>query len=700
VKIDKQSIMAALRPDMSRLLMELKPDAKPSGKGKLLARCLNPDSHNNGDASPSMLLFEDNGGFKCQACGERGTLFDLYSKVHGVDFKSALNALAEKAGIDTGNKIRQRVAGRYEYLDQNGLLAYFKERLEPSRDGKRPKEFIFKNPAGKPGQSGIPLLYRLPEILRAEQGTLVIFTEGEKHADLLAGWGLVATSLPHGSGSTWHESYTAPMVGKHMAILADNDVPGRMYAENICKALHDKVASIKVIDLLGIPEKGDVLDWVDIHGNDRSRLLHIIDTTPLWNQSSIEAPARMPAPDIKPNVLALRTGRELRAMDIKIEWLVEGVIPRNAVILLYGRGGIGKTTLAMQLADAIDQGNKIFGMQTVQTQVIVVDYENSLAVLSERAKRTTVDGVLFCDSSLDPPSLDKADWAAYLELLEQYPGALFIFDTLRSAHSGDENSSETMSLIMRRMRQLRDAGATVILLHHTPKGNDRQFKGSGAIFDLCDQTLALYQTAKPDSDQEASDDDDDPDKTYRFGTGKKTRYKPHRVFLSFDADQELFVMAKDPDDNALVRLHSIISQICISTCAKQGNIVKAVESDGGSNFGGEKKIISLLKKGEGKYWTIEKGLHNANIFYPIQLGSLADPIEVGELPNRIEVDNQFGNTSEKHTNKNDPQRCAVIEFGSLAKSAGRTGKQTVVEDAEFSEIKTYTEDDFSMEALP
>lgn len=401
----------------------------------------------------------------------------------------------------------------------------------------------------------------------------------------------------------------------------------------------------------------------------------------------IEAPAPVPETQPEGQPLALKTGRELQAMNIVVEWLIAGLVPRCSVILLYGRGGIGKTTLMMMLANAIDRALMIFGMATVKVPVIVIDFENSLAVLSERAKRTGVDGVLFLDSSANPPHLDRPDWTFYLDLLKQYPGALFVFDTLRSSHSGDENDSRTMSLIMSRMRQLRDAGATVVLLHHTPKGNDRQFKGSGAIFDLCDQTLALYQTAKPGSEQEADDDDDAPDKVYRFGTGKKTRYKPHRVFLTFDAEREVFTLAQNPDDEALDVLHSIITDMSVVGCAKQTEIVKrAAEYD----LGGDKKILSFLRKGVGSRWTTEKGLHNSTIYRPIQFGSLAPPYRGEKLKNwnnEVKTDvyegsgsggvaklNQSGNADGKTDFQSSQQSPIKPEFASFSGGAEKQGK--------------------------
>lgn len=381
----------------------------------------------------------------------------------------------------------------------------------------------------------------------------------------------------------------------------------------------------------------------------------------------------------------LITGRALQALDILIEWIIEGLIPKNSIVLLYGRGGIGKTTLMMILANAIDKGLPVFGMKTVKTKVIIVDYENSLAVLVERAKGTGVDGVLFWSSGQNPPSLDKADWTVFMDLLEEHPGAIFVFDTLRSAHSGDENSSEVMTVIMQRLRQLRDAGATIILLHHTPKGNDRQYKGSGAIFDLCDQTLALYSTAKVGSEKEADDDDDDnADKVYRFGTGKKTRYKPHRVFLTFDKDTELFVLVPDPEDHALIELHGIICQLAKNSSPNQSEVVRAASENKDFNFGGDKKITALLKKGTDRFWTASRGDKNANIYLPIQFGSLAAPIGEEKLPNRNEPLGQFGSLSEEITTEDNLQDRRNAEIGSFSEGDCQTEIQAEVVDADFA----------------
>jgi hypothetical protein len=101
--------------------------------------------------------------------------------------------------------------------------------------------------------------------------------------------------------------------------------------------------------------------------------------------------------------------------------------------------------------------------------VIYVDYENSLAILVDRLKKVRGEQILFWTVADSTAQLDR-DPQAYVNLLKSHPNALLIFDTLRSAQTGDENESRSMALVMQTLRQLRDQGATVILLHYTRKG--------------------------------------------------------------------------------------------------------------------------------------------------------------------------------------------------------------------------------------
>lgn len=319
----------------------------------------------------------------------------------------------------------------------------------------------------------------------------------------------------------------------------------------------------------------------------------------------------------------LRLGAELRALEIQVQWILAALIPAQAVILFFGRGGLGKSTLAIMLLGAIAAGREIFNRQAQQRTAIYVDFENSLAVLSERLRHVCADDVLFLDSSQNPPRLDKPERRQYLELLAQHPGAVFLFDTLRSSQSGDENDSQSMTDIMTFLRQLRDAGATVIVLHHTPKSSERKYKGSGAIFDLCDHVLALYPVRAPGDEREADDDDEDTEaRVFRFGTSQKTRYEPDRIFLAFNSESRCFVPAPDP---AAAQMQTIADSIqAIHDRGEVANQKRILDELAGEIP--KHKVFGILKRGEGVFWTTEKGLRGALLYTPKRPFQDSNPI--------------------------------------------------------------------------
>jgi putative DNA primase/helicase len=106
--------------------------------------------------------------------------------------------------------------------------------------------------------------YRLPELLKAET---VYVPEGEKDVHTLEGWGLVASCNPGGSGnSALYAGWTEYFRDRHIVILPDNDEPGRKHAATIAAALLDTAASVRIVELPGLPAKGDVTDWREAGG--------------------------------------------------------------------------------------------------------------------------------------------------------------------------------------------------------------------------------------------------------------------------------------------------------------------------------------------------------------------------------------------------------------------------------------------------
>ena len=180
-------------------------------------------------------------------------------------------------------------------------------------------------------------------------------------------------------------------------------------------------------------------------------------------------------PDTFDYTKILQAGCELEVLDVKVEAIADRLIYANAINLFSARGGMGKTILSLQGANAITREIPFLGLKTIQRQVVYVDFENSLPTLIDRIRRIGASNVLFWHASnaVKPPRLDTPDWTQYKKLPKD---SVIIFDTLRAAHNSDENSSKEMTLIMNRLKEIRDAGYTIILLHHTPKSNDKIYK--------------------------------------------------------------------------------------------------------------------------------------------------------------------------------------------------------------------------------
>ena len=75
------------------VMSELFPNMQTTGKGQALVSC---PFHQ--DESPSLSVNLSAGLFHCFACGSKGNGFDLFMKVRGCDFKTALHELEDRAG--------------------------------------------------------------------------------------------------------------------------------------------------------------------------------------------------------------------------------------------------------------------------------------------------------------------------------------------------------------------------------------------------------------------------------------------------------------------------------------------------------------------------------------------------------------------------------------------------------------------------
>ena len=224
---------------------------KPSGRSKWTAKCPSHD-----ESGQSLSVSEDSQGKVLLHC-HAGCKTDAVMAALGLKMKD----LFPEDGESTH---KRQIAETYDYTDEAGKLLYQVVRYTP-------KDFRQRKPDGAGGW--IPnlmdtrrALYRLPQVLeQVNKGGWVFIVEGEKDADALTQLGLVATCNAGGAGK-WLDSYSESLKGAQVAILPDNDSPGRKHAETVAAALKGIAADVRVIHLPGLPEKGDMSDWVAAGG--------------------------------------------------------------------------------------------------------------------------------------------------------------------------------------------------------------------------------------------------------------------------------------------------------------------------------------------------------------------------------------------------------------------------------------------------
>jgi len=172
------------------------------------------------------------------------------------------------------------------------------------------------------------------------------WTEGEKDVDGLNKLNLPAFTFG-GVGDGLLDGVEHFFIGRHVAILADNDDPGRKHADNkAAYARNAGAASVRIVHFPELPPKGDVSDFIEAGGT-AEQLYARIDAAHEW------------VPPHEDQVVHAPTLVMHRACDVEakpIEWLWPGRIAVGKQTMLAGEPGLGKSQLSAFLAATVTAG--------------------------------------------------------------------------------------------------------------------------------------------------------------------------------------------------------------------------------------------------------------------------------------------------------------------------------------------------------
>ncbi|WP_437201995.1 hypothetical protein [Planctomicrobium sp. SH664] len=192
----------------------------------------------------------------------------------GCDTKKACYAFgisASRLSIGKPSRPVPRITGQWVYTDELGAPLYRSVRTESgeinTRKCKPQKKFFQERWDGsewRRGTKGVRQVpYRLFDLIFSAGPILI--AEGERKADRLAELGFTATCNVGGAGG-WKAEFGPTFTGRDVVILPDADKPGRNHAKDVAEKLKSHAKSVRILELPGLPEAGDVLDWLAAGG--------------------------------------------------------------------------------------------------------------------------------------------------------------------------------------------------------------------------------------------------------------------------------------------------------------------------------------------------------------------------------------------------------------------------------------------------
>jgi hypothetical protein len=178
-------------------------------------------------------------------------------------------------------------------------------------------------------------------------------------------------------------------------------------------------------------------------------------------------------------------------------WWIKGVLPRAALIVVYGEAGSGKSAFAYDMAWSLANGTKWCDRVVQQCRVLWTAAEGAGG---HRNRTEALDKVHRIDRAqlltlLDAPNLlDEEQVKELAKEIDASGGVgLIAVDTVAQTTPGaNENSSEHMGKLIAHCRMLHElTGATIMLIHHAGKDASKGARGWSGLRAAVDAEIEI-----------------------------------------------------------------------------------------------------------------------------------------------------------------------------------------------------------------
>jgi hypothetical protein len=221
------------------------------------------------------------------------------------------------------------------------------------------------------------------------------------------------------------------------------------------------------------------------------------------------------------------------------EWIVDHILPKADIAMVYGAPSAGKSFLGLDLGFSVSCGFTWFNERTNAGPVVWIAAEAAGAMRNRARAYAQARGVNLETTDLHVVEqrlslMNDDDAVALAEAISDgIDPTLIIVDTLAAASGGaNENSGEDMNKVLDNCRRLHDAtGALVLLIHHSGKDAARGARGWSGLNAAV--RTELHVTADEDSPVRIMRISKQNDGT---GEGRKLPFKLLTVAIDFDED--------------------------------------------------------------------------------------------------------------------------------------------------------------------
>lgn len=202
-------------------------------------------------------------------------------------------------------------------------------------------------------------------------------------------------------------------------------------------------------------------------------------------------------------------------------WVLPDWLPRGEATALFGRGGVGKSLLALQLAACVATGRNFLGVPIPEPgSVVVLSAEDDANELHRR--QVAINRALGLElrdlkaitwvprsgqendlvlTGRDGTTRTTPLYARLAARVRETRACLLILDNVAQLFGGDENARREVTAFANRLTRLaQENDCAVLLLGHPAKASDSEFSGSSA-WDAAVRSRWLF--ARPEEDEDA-----------------------------------------------------------------------------------------------------------------------------------------------------------------------------------------------------